>query len=91
MLVSGSRYILRHYLWDVILLGIPLPKNPTWLVVSNNFYMFTPILGEMIQFDEIYFFQMGLVQPPTTYQWNYNNYKWPKKWVIGVIPLQKPY
>ena len=23
--------------------------------------------------------------PPTSYKWNYNPYKWPYKWVTGVI------
>ena len=34
------------------------------MVVSNISFIFTPILGEMMQFDE-HIFQMGLVQPPT--------------------------
>ena len=36
----------------------------TWVVATQIFFMFTPILGEMIQFDE-HIFQMGGKTPPT--------------------------
>ena len=34
------------------------------MVASNIFFIFTPICGEMIQFEE-HIFSTGLVQPPT--------------------------
>ena len=40
-----------------------LKKN--WVVVPNIFGIFTPKIGEMIQFDGSHIFQMGWVQPPT--------------------------
>ena len=38
-----------------------------WVVATQICFIFTPILGEMIQFDGSHIFSNGLVQPSTRY------------------------
>ena len=48
----------------------PSEGMQNWVVATQIFFIFIPILGEMVQFDE--YFSDGLVQPPTRKNWELN-------------------
>ena len=49
------------------LLGAPTPYSRWWFQII---FIFTPIPGEMIQFDGSHIFQMGGEKPPTSCVWD---------------------
>ena len=62
-----------------------------YVVVSNLFFMFTPILGEMVHFDS-YLFRLAQPPPSSTYIYNtvqYHALIWESCFFFNIYPSQK--
>ena len=95
--ILGFRVHVMPSLWGFRVVGLqfrfPRQVNSSWnMEVFNRWllqiFLFTPIVGKMIQFDNIFFWD-GLVQPPPSFTKSFRYLKW-RYWtwfsaILGVV------